>query len=174
MATQSIITKPSQIGLVVRDLQRAIWHWSTARSVGPFFVFKLKMEGVSYRDVTITPEVEIGISWWGDIQIELIQQLNASPSPYRTFLDNGFEGLHHIGSIVEDMDASIEALAARGELVICQGNSGGFRFAYLALDEHAGNMIELMQDCAALQEFSAFSKAASLEWDGSDPTRYLG
>ena len=52
---------------------------------------------------TVEIDFSIAIAYWGDIQIELIEQHNDAPSIYKRWRDEGREGLHHVCIVVDDM-----------------------------------------------------------------------
>ena len=45
--------------------------------------------------------MSIALANSGDLQIELIQQVNDAPSMYKEFLDAGHEGLQHVAMPTE-------------------------------------------------------------------------
>jgi len=59
-------------------------------------------------------DFSIGISYLGDVMIELIMPLNAAPSPYSEFLGSGREGLHHVGLWPDDLTKTWQALKESG------------------------------------------------------------
>jgi catechol 2,3-dioxygenase-like lactoylglutathione lyase family enzyme len=173
MTKLPLLPPPYQLGFVVKNLRAAIHYWSSVLGVGPFFLIKPAFEA-QYRGVPTNPDVEVAISYWGELQLELIQQHDDSPSPYRTFLDAGLEGLHHTSSVVDDLEAGLAVLAEHGKPVVFRGSASGFRFTYAVEDEHAGTVVELIENSKMLEEFLAVTKKAVREWDGKDPIRRLG
>jgi len=65
---------------------------------------------------------------------------------YTEFLDSKGEGLHHLGFLVDDLDAMLAELAKEGiEPVFHKGYPGrGVAFAYLNSDKVGGVMFELI------------------------------
>ncbi len=55
-----------------------------------------------YRGREVAVELRIAFGFVGDVQLEIIQQVNDAPSPYRDFLGKGREGLQHLGYWVDD------------------------------------------------------------------------
>src|SRR5580704_11030520 len=89
-----------QIGIVVKDIEKAMRHWVEVCGVGPWFyaerlpMFNYRYKGRPYD----TPHLSIALANSGDIQLELIQQRCATPSLYHDFLNAGHEGAQHWSS----------------------------------------------------------------------------
>jgi hypothetical protein len=75
-----------QIGYVVTDLDRAMNSW-VALGVRPWFVIRGVAQRVTYRgqpcEITLSPALANN----GDLQVELIQQNDATPSIFTEFLE---------------------------------------------------------------------------------------
>lgn len=115
----------TQLGFVVRDLDAAVRHWIEVLGIGPFLFFENgtgRPPGASlYRGEEVRIEMRLAFGMVGDVQVELIQQVNDAPSPYRAFLAEGREGLQHLGYWVHDHAESCRRVEAAGylaELVI--------------------------------------------------------
>ena len=60
-----------------------------------------------------TVDFSVAIGYWGDTQIELIQQHNDAPSIYREFLQKGYRGMQHMCVVTHDnSDFRMKANAA--------------------------------------------------------------
>ena len=165
-----------QNAFVVTDLERAIEHWTQVMGVGPFFLFeRIAFREYVFRGQSVQPmALTIAIAYWEDLQIELIRQLDDSPSIYTEFQAAHGSGLHHMGVMSQALDAELAELARRGVLPVQQGSLPGMRFAYIATDHHPGGMIELIEASrGALALFERMREAAR-SWDGRDPVRRVG
>lgn len=113
-----ILGPATQLGFVVRDLDAAVRHWIEVLGVGPFLFLDKgtgRPPGVShYRGLPVRVELRLAFGFLGDVQIELIEQVNDAPSPYRAFLESGGEGLQHLGYWVHDYDEARRRLEAAG------------------------------------------------------------
>ena len=163
-----------QNGYVVRDLQAAMRHWTEVLQVGPFFHLPhVPVEEFSYRGTAARPDISIALAFAGDLQIELIQQHDATPTLYKDFLDAGHEGLQHVSAWTDDFDAALARAAAAGHGVAQQGTLlGGLRFAYFDTEAHPGTVFEISNVLA--EPFKPMIDAmheAARTWDGSDPIR---
>jgi hypothetical protein len=163
-----------QVAYVVEDLDRAIQHWATKLGVGPFFVLEhVKFDEAWFRDQPCAVDFSVAIGYWGEMQIELIEQHNDAPSIYREFLQKGYRGMQHLCVVAMDMDAELAKLAARGLKKVQWGvvSGSGARFAYVDSDQDPGGMIELIEGIPAILGAFDFMRKAAREWDGKDPVR---
>ena len=77
--------------------------------------------------------------------LELIQSL-AGPNIYENFLTAHGEGMHHVGIWVDDLDAAVKELQARGYAMIQSGRMGVHGdggFAYFETEGPLATTIEL-------------------------------
>jgi hypothetical protein len=86
-----------QMGFVVRDIDKAMRHWVEVCGVGPWFVTeKLPLDAFWYKERRYDNiHLTIALANSGDVQLELIQQRDETPSMGRDFLAAGHEGLQH-------------------------------------------------------------------------------
>jgi len=163
-----------QNGYVVRDLRAAIDGWLHA-GVGPWLLLPhLTQAGSRYRGQPTEPVVSIAFANSGDLQVELIEQEDDSPSIYREFLDAGGEGFHHLAWWAEDYDATARAATAAGWSDVHSGNAGGFaQFAYFDQGGTTSTVIEVMELTDATRWMATTVRQAAKQWDGSDPVRNL-
>ncbi len=115
---QPILGPATQLGFVVRDIDAAMRHWLDVFGVGPFLCME---RGVSQppattymREKPVLVELKLAFAFMGEVQIELIEQRNDAPSPYREFIDSGREGLQHLGFWVHDHAKATQAVEAGG------------------------------------------------------------
>ena len=99
--------KIHQIAWVTRDLERSMKAWVDNLKVGPWTVLTFTEETLKYLDVDGRRVTEpfkflIGISWIGEIQVELIQPVYG-PMIYDAFIQKHGEGLHHF-----NLDSEVE------------------------------------------------------------------
>jgi hypothetical protein len=88
-----------QVGIVVRDIEKAMRHWNEVCGVGPwFYTEQLPMDEFRYKGRVYDLKVSIALANSGDVQLELIQQRNDVPSLYSDFLSAGHEGMQHWSS----------------------------------------------------------------------------
>lgn len=164
-----------QLGFVVPDLEAAIAHWQRKLGLGPFFVMSgVQFAELRYRDQPTRVEMAVALAQWGEVQVELIQQLNAAPSIYQDYPGRAQGGLQHVGVMTDSLDAHLARLAPRGIQPVQWGaTANGIRFAYLDTDAIPGGMVELIESGPAINEFFALVRSAAQDWDGRDPVRRL-
>ncbi len=166
----------SQNGYVVRDIHAAMEHWINVLGVGPwFYVERVQTDYFRHRGVDSDLQMSVAVANSGDLQIELIQQLNDAPSMYKEFLDSGREGLQHVAYWTKDYQAIYDKALALGLKVGHEGQIGGEkgRFSYFDTQLHPGTVVELSDISGNKGAFFEFVRKASVGWDGSNPIRKL-
>lgn len=165
-----------QNAFVVPSLERAIEHWTQVMGVGPFFLFEhIAFSEYIFRGRAVKPiDLSIAIAYWEDLQIELIRQLDDSPSIYTEFQAAHGSGMHHMGVMSQQLDVHLAELARHGVQPVQQGCVPGMRFAYIATDHHPGGMIELIEAGPGARGLFERMREAARSWDGRDPVRRVG
>lgn len=171
-----------QLGMVVRDADAAMRHWSERCGVGPFFVIRrLVFEDYRYRgEPAPAPEVTLCFASSGPLQIELIEQHNDAPSAYTEFLARGGEGCQHVSawfSRHEDYDAAYRRLSGNGLVCVHEACTRAVeaRFAYFETGLPGGLMFELAEaTLPALAPLAEKIEAVAADWDGREPVRPYG
>jgi hypothetical protein len=166
----------TQNGYVVRDLRAAMDHWINVLGVGPWFhVERVKTDYFRHRGRDSNVEMSIALANSGNLQIELIQQLNDAPSMYKEFLDAGHEGLQHVAFWTTDYQAMFDGALQRGYKVGHEGQIGGEkgRFCYFDTTGHPGSVIEISDISGNKGRFFEHIRKAAVGWDGSEPIRVV-
>jgi hypothetical protein len=168
---QKIFGPVMQNAFLVEDLEATLDHWINKMGVGPFYLFshvqfqEIFFRGGSGRNI----DMSAAIAYWGDMQIEFIQQHNDAPSIYTEFKNNGSRGMQHMGVLTDNLDAQLARLASSGIVPIQWGSMPtGMRFAYVNSDYHPGAMIEIIEPGPILGEYFRTMKQAADHWDGTD------
>jgi methylmalonyl-CoA/ethylmalonyl-CoA epimerase len=122
--------KIHQIAWVTRDLERSMKAWVDNLKVGPWTVLTFTEKTLKYLDVDGRRVTEpfkflIGISWIGEIQVELIQPVYG-PMIYEAFIQKHGEGLHHFKERISQ-DAIDEVLKEYKEKGIEVTQTGQFK-----------------------------------------------
>ena len=163
----------TQIGIVVRDIDAAMRHWSEVCGVGPwYYAEKLPLTMFSYRGQRHDSiHMSAAFANSGDTQLELIQQRCDTPSMYQDFLAAGHEGMQHWSSWPEDYDERLSTALANGYEIGQQGDSARGRFVYLWNEGHPGTVIEMAHMTPERRRIFDGVRQAAINWDGSDPIR---
>jgi hypothetical protein len=166
-----------QLAYVVRDIERAMAHWSSVLGVGPWF-YKERVGITTFRYLgqpSPPPEVSIAFANSGELQVELVQQRDELPSMYQEFLRRKGEGAQHIAFWTFDYDAMAAKLEAAG---YTEGHAGQIgqrgRFAYYMHADLPSNVVELSEQTGGKAEFFREIAQAAINWDGRDPVRPVG
>ena len=165
-----------QNGYVVRDIRAAMRHWTEKLGVGPFFYVKVApIESFHYMGKPSGCRCAIALANSGDLQIELIEQLNDEPSMYRDFLAAGREGLQHVAYWTEKMDEDLARIAALGYEVGQSGTVGeNGRFVYYTTEAHPGTVVELSEISGRKGQLFRAIRDAAASWDGTNPIIEVG
>jgi catechol 2,3-dioxygenase-like lactoylglutathione lyase family enzyme len=144
---KSPFSKLSQVGIVVKDMDRAI-EFMSSLGMGPFKprwrppVAEVQAGGESVPH----GERKIMFTYWGDLEVELIQPL--SEGPHMDFLRRTGGGIHHFGFFGDDyygdkLNEVIDGVAEKGAKLLMRGrreDEGGFA---LFDAEPLGTVIEI-------------------------------
>ncbi len=160
----------TQLGYLTNDLEKTATAWTTI-GVGPF----TKMAGVNMPATmdgeTVEIKIDLALAYLGDIQVELIQPLCDSPSPYLANKRAEIWGAHHTQFTVEDLEAAIAKCEAAGMEMACEITSGGGRYIYMRGD---AGWIELTAPNPGLAMFFDMIKKSCAEWDGEAVWNVMG
>ena len=162
-----------QAGYVVPDIEAAMDYWSRVLGVGPFFYNeRVPIKNYRYSGESYEPHNSVALANSGPLQIELIQCRNDVPSMYRDFTQAGHSGLQHVAYWTENYDADLDRLLGQGFKPVMSGEVGERgRFIYFDTHYHPGTVIELSEVQGPKGKMFRMIRAASENWDGSDPVR---
>ena len=136
-----------QVGMVVKDMEKTMNYYRDTFGIRPWVVFEGEPVFAIERGKSVKPTLKIGLSYIGNVQIELIQVLKGKT--YHTDLLEKGEGLHHLGFMVKDLDKRLDACSRLGIDVIQKGriSSKGFTvdYAYLDTVKIGGVIFEFIQ-----------------------------
>ncbi|MBV9274200.1 MAG: VOC family protein [Verrucomicrobia bacterium] len=145
-----------QIAWVTRDLEKSMKAWVENLKVGPWTVLTFTEKTLKYLDVDGKRVTEpfkflIGISWIGDIQVELIEPVYG-PMIYDAFIRQHGEGLHHIKEYVsqDEIDRVLQEYQEKGIEVTQTGQFKEDFHYYLNTEPKLDFVLEL-GNCPILQ-----------------------
>jgi catechol 2,3-dioxygenase-like lactoylglutathione lyase family enzyme len=169
----SAIGPVMQIAFVPDDFDAAIAHWTAVMGAGPFFLIdNIKLTESLYLGQPNECIFSIAIAYWGDMQIELIRQENDAPSIYR-----GAEGqgLHHVCILTDDIASARATAEAAGAKILVEGRvDPDGAVLYVDTGGGPGSIVEILQPATGTLGLFEMIKAASQDWNGSEPVRRLG
>lgn len=104
---------PFQLGVVVRNMERAVDYYSSVFGIGPFRVYDFEPEKHWFDGEPSPLKLRMGKASWGDFELELLEPLEGK-SMHREFLDTNGEGIQHLGFRVSDYEAIYDRLVKAG------------------------------------------------------------
>ena len=128
------------ISIVVKDAHKVAKAWESMLGIGPWMWWEKGSTGPGGRTRRNTQGfayTETGVEW------ELIEVPGEGEEPifHSEFMDKWGEGLHHLGTGVDDVDAATRKLVDQGGKVVL-GAPGAF--SYVRFEDDGGLLLELM------------------------------
>ena len=166
-----------QVGYVVRDVEKAMDHWSQVLGVGPWF-YREDVGASEFRyygQPSALPKLSIALANSGSLQIELIQQRDDAPTLYRDSLQEKGECAQHVAYWTDNRYDELHMRLTKSGYLEGHGGRMGTRgrFAYFVHPELPSGMIELSETTGGKGEYFRKIADAAAAWDGSDPVRRL-
>lgn len=156
---------------VVDDLETAARAWHRAMGIGPFLLtHDMPVEEARYRGRPGGPRFSTAVAQNGELQVELVQQIDDAPSIYREAPGAALPRFHHVAIIADDLDAAIAELRPDGEAVASEGRVGTARFAFIDHVATLGCMVEIVGRDPMIERFFGAVRKAAERWDGDPAT----
>lgn len=164
-----------QIAYFVNDARAAAQSMHRQYGAGPFFLLeRIELAWGEHRGRPQTFVHTSAYGQWGPLMMELVQQDEEGPSPFRDLFAPGEQGLHHMAMMVESMpDTYAFCKDAQLEIAARAATANGTEFAFIDTVARQGHMLEVYEGSEALKGFYAMVRKASENWDGSDILRPL-
>jgi methylmalonyl-CoA/ethylmalonyl-CoA epimerase len=147
---QLLGNRPSQIGIVVRDVNAAVERWRRFWGIDDWTIVEngpANMHGLHYRGEPADFSMRLALSG-SDPQLELLQPLEG-PSILADWLERRGEGLHHLGVEVASVDETIAQMKAAGIKCVQHGYGfgadGSGAFAYFDTEAELGFLVEAIE-----------------------------
>ncbi|NWF53227.1 MAG: VOC family protein [Syntrophaceae bacterium] len=138
------LNKVNQVGIVVRDMDKAIGNYEAIFGISFPKVVVPDYFNRFYRGKPENFRMKIGLAMVGDLQVELIQPLEGK-TIYGEFLEKWGDGIHHLGFDINNLDERVEAFRKLGIGVLMSGERLGGKFAYMDTEGTVGIIVELIQ-----------------------------
>ena len=144
------------------DLESALHYWTKTIGAGPFFATNhIKLNRSRYRGKASEIDFSIMLGYWGDIQIKLIRQHNDVPSIFKTWRDEGREGLNHLCVLVDDMSTARSVCEIAGVTVLQEALvPGGGEVTYVDPGGGPGSLVEVLKPAPGTREFFKMMREA--------------
>ena len=165
-----------QMAYFVEDAAGAARVMARRFGAGPFFlVERIELAWGEHRGEPRTFVHTSAYGQWGPLMMELVQQDEEGPSPFRDMYADGQEGLHHVAMMVDSLAATYAECEAEGlQLAARAQTATGTEFAFIDTVDAQGHMIEVYERSDQLVDFYEFVRTASVGWDGLEVVRKLG
>jgi hypothetical protein len=134
-----------QQAYVVDDFEGAQRALRESLGCSPFVTLPPSDLEYDFRGGRTTCALEIGFARSGNVQIELIRPVRGA-GLHAEFLAANGPGAHHLGFMVDDIDAEADAAAALGFANLQGATFGQLHFCYLDTFDAFGLYVELVQD----------------------------
>ena len=134
-----MFTKVSHFGVIVRDIEEALNIYTDILGINPP-VHRMDLPEIGVKTAMLRV---------GDLGIELMETTTTDPkNEFNRFLDRHVEGVYHVCVIVDDIEAEIKSLRAKGAevLEIPPSKNLGQKRAFVKRQSTKGVLIEMMQD----------------------------
>ena len=144
MPKKSPFTNFGQVGIIVKDIEKAEKNLQDI-GIGPFGGLPgeptVKWEE---NGKPTTVKLKMRFAKIGPLEIELIEPI--SKCMQKDYLDTHGEGIQHYSFFVDDIDAVVKYMAAKGYKVVQRGwrpTKGGY--AFFDTQEACGFMLEIIE-----------------------------
>ena len=150
-ANASAIGAIEHVGVLVGDLDRTMEHYANDLGIGPWAVYTLSPDWI--RDMTVHGKEQgyvykLALCNVGPVLYELMESVRG-PNIYEEFLNEHGEGVHHLGYLVEDIDAEISNMETRGFAMVQSGRGFGTAndgaYAYFDTERACGCILEALE-----------------------------
>ncbi len=164
--------KVIQLAFLPHDFDAALKHWTQVMGVGPFYMFEgAHLVDMTYRGEPTEAAFDIAMTYWGDIQIELVRPCDDHPSIFSGEYAEVGGGLHHVCIVVDDITKAIRVSKENGGEILLEGSLGDNEIIYVDPGQGPGHLIEMLQQCDNGPRFFNMVKEEAANWDGSEPVR---
>ncbi len=131
----------SQVGMVVKDIDKVMQFYSSTFGIGPWVVKEGEYRKLKVRDQFYSCKTKVARADFGPIELELFQVIEGR-SLHSEFLDRDREGVHHFGFFVsgEEKEQIIGELEEIGINVVQAAERPNVRFAFLDTEKEGGGV----------------------------------
>jgi catechol 2,3-dioxygenase-like lactoylglutathione lyase family enzyme len=141
----------AQIAIIVQDLEQSVENYWRTFGIGPwhFYTYRRPLLSLSrYHGRDVDNAIRIALSYFGPTRIELIE-IQSGDTIHQDFIAEHGYGVHHLGILVDDMQAALQKARRAGFEIIQEGAGfgpdGDGHYAYLSSEEDFGAVFELIE-----------------------------
>lgn len=166
-----------QMAWVVDSLEAAAVRLSRSMQVGPFLMIRhIQLDVPHHRGIPQRSDFSLCLTQAGDVQIELVEQHDQTPSVYRDMFPDGPPGgmaFHHVAVVVPDVFEETARYNALGFPTASSGRFGNLDFTYVDTTAAGGFMVEVLPDMPEMHRFFGAVRGAAEDWDHRTPWREM-
>ncbi|TFG13952.1 MAG: hypothetical protein EU535_04105 [Promethearchaeota archaeon] len=140
------LEKFDQIGILVRDIDKAIrFYEGLLHFTAPLNIVE-QSSTVIYKGEQVTFKMRKIMQNFGGKQLEIVQLVESTGNHlYKEFLDEGKEGLHHLGIYTKNAEQLMDHFKNDYAIDVAQtGKAGKVNFYYLDTKDTLGFYLELI------------------------------
>ena len=139
------------VGVLVRDLDRAMEHYTNDLGMGPWAVYTLSPDSV--RDMTVHGKEQgyvykLALCNVGPVLYELMES-GQGPNIHEEFFSEHGPGVPHLGYLFKDIDVESQTMASRGFGLLQSGRGFGANddgaYAYFDTERACGCILEALE-----------------------------
>jgi hypothetical protein len=162
-----------QIGFVSPDIDRSISYFLDAWNVGPWYVLRKVASHVFCKGEWRDLEVSLALANAGDLQLEIIQQHNGSPSVYLDSLQRLSSTLHmqHIAVWSDDFARTKAEALARGWTTVLETDPGPGESCYVVHPGCSEVCVEISDRSPYKEHVRNLIREVCSTWQGEAPVR---
>ena len=139
----------AQLGIIVKDLEKAIEKYEKIFQIGPFNCYKFSPDKFWFGEEESTLEIKIAKYIWQGLELELIEASPTNPGTLE-FIEAHGDGLQHMGYYVEDFDGFTEFFVGQGYKILHRAewlddDGDPTRAAYFDTQVEFGYLMEVME-----------------------------
>jgi hypothetical protein len=154
-----------QVAWVVRNLEDSVDNWLRVSGVGPWTVFRNVAMAGTLDGQAAKVRMHVALGYQGDMEIELIEDLGAGASPYRSAAGEPLVGMHHVAWLTRG--------TARGMQVKFTAANEVTRVAYLSDPREPKLLFEFIEMNEVMRAGFAARLEASRTWQGENPLQVI-
>ncbi len=160
---------PVQIAYFVSDIRESARKISLVTGAGPFYVIEnIELQWGEHRGAPCSFVHSSAYGQWGEVMLELVQQEDDGPSPFRDMYEPGQEGIHHVACFVDSLAETVNLYDELGYSVATRAKAKlGTEFSFIDTTSLLGHMVEIYVPDENMMGFYDLVKDASTNWNGS-------
>ncbi|HEY1491498.1 MAG TPA: VOC family protein [Steroidobacteraceae bacterium] len=162
-----------QIAWVVKNLEESVANWLRVSGLGPWTVFRNVAMAGTLDGQAARVRMHVALGYQGDMEIELIEDLGAGASPYRSPAGEPLVGMHHVAWFSDDVAADVARGTSRGMEVKFAAANEVTRVAYLSDPHEPKLLFEFIEMNAVMRAGFAARLEASRTWQGENPLQVI-